>query len=154
MRRISWIVLAVLAAGCTGKAAKKTPTYLPDEVTLEVENFKLTAAEVVDLKDAGGGKAVKFVGESSRAEKEVLLRRGTWEAVLYMKGEDSERDAVYLSLADVKARLYQTDGMLGEAITADVEPVAEIAADGAYKLVLTFAEPDVKLDRIILKKVK
>jgi len=146
-----WPMLIVLSVFVSGVLAEDAA----QKVAVEVESFKLTDAKVVALEGASGGKAVEFSGEKSRAVGSVTLSPGTWYAALYMIGGAEDEDAVFLEFGGVKARLYQSEFTIEEAVPSDydlVEPRAKIEKDGECEVVLSFAEPNVRLDRIVFRK--
>ena len=131
-----------------------TPRELtPRELTLEVEDFTLTEATVRNLPEAGGGKAVALLGENSSASRTIQIAAGSYELYVFIRGTDSEQDAIFVTIAGTEYRFYNDDhGVLGPATSNDGDPVVvSIPADGKYSVTLTFAEPGVLIDRLVLK---
>ena len=123
------------------------------EITLEAEDFTLTEAKVRNLPEAGGGKAVALSGEGSSASRTISIAAGSYELHVFIRGTDGEQDAVFVTIAETEYRFYNDDhGVLGPAFSNDGDPVVvSIPANGEYTVSLTFAEPGVLIDRLVLK---
>ena len=93
------IVLAVIAFSINSNPAEAT------DLVIEVENLKLSNAEVRDLESASG-KVVAFDVESAEAKGEVELDRGVYMAYLYMFAPDPKQDAVYVAVGNTRERVY------------------------------------------------
>ena len=160
------VVLAVvmLAAGCgtpgtttAGAPARRSVDTAKPAVgavaVVEVENFKLTKAEVKELKDASGGKAVLLTSEDSQAEYTVpALNKGTYDAILYGVGQSDSEDAVYVRVAG------QAEERVFPAEWKKVMPFGAVRftqpSDGPCKILLTFGEENVLLDRVEIVPAK
>jgi hypothetical protein len=126
---------------------------LAGEVVLEVESFTLKNATVKDLAGASGGKAVLFdKAEESSATKEVQLKAGKYEAVVYVQAADEDTDAFYLTVGGEESRLFPEE--YGKVLPAKAVAF-EVKADGAVKLELKASEEaGMLLDRVVIKPAK
>ena len=161
------VICSIAACKSRGKAVPATSSSIMkpqakagpavgESVTLEAENFTLTAVKAVSLAGASGGKAIHFMESSGEASTSTLLAKGTYEVMLYLQGTDQEHDAVYLTVAETEFRFFPgIHGEVTQAGTRGGESVlVEIASDGDHPVRLAYAEDDVCVDRVVLKRVK
>jgi len=178
MRGAMLVLLAavLVAAGCaTGGGKTAGPSASPDALAaapdalasaapdvlaaagpatvIEVENFKLTKGNAVDLKDASGGKAVVLTDEAGEAEYTLpSLAKGTYELVIRGVGQSDKEDAVYVRVAgQAEERVFPEEWkkLLPFKAVRFTQP-----ADGPCKIVLSFGEENVQLDRVEIRPVK
>ena len=138
----------------TPKPAEVKPaTPVGGEVVLEVKSFTLKDAEVKDLAGASGGKAVLFDKEdASSATKEVVLKAGKYEAVVYVQAPDADKDAFYLVINGEENRLFPED--YGKVLPTQAAAF-EVKKDGAVKVELKASEETgMYLDRVVIKPAK
>jgi len=133
-------------------AEVKPATPVGGEVVLEVKSFTLKDAEVKDLAGASGGKAVLFGKEEASATKEVALKAGKYEAVVYLQAADGDHDAFYLVINGEENRLFPED--YGKVLPAKAVAF-EVKADGAVKVELKASEETgMFLDRVVIRPAK
>jgi hypothetical protein len=144
------------AASATVAPATGTPAAKPGakEIVLEVEDFKITNAKVVSLKGASKGKAVLINVEKDRAEKMVTLAKGSYQLEVYMQGHDGDTDAVFVTVAGNEMRFFNDEYDKVGLCTPVAEDLFEIKKDGDYPVIVHFAEPNVYVDRVVLRKLK
>jgi hypothetical protein len=173
----SWAVwaFALAAAGCSGPDARRdspassggcaacpapasaapaaaAPRAPASEIVLEAEEFKLTNVKVKDVKGASRGKAILLMTEDGKAETTVRIAKGTYRVEVYMQGQDGSSDAVQVSVAGIEMRFFDGDyGKIRLGATNGDDEV-EIKKDGDYPVVISWAEPDVLVDRVVLKR--
>jgi hypothetical protein len=129
-------LIALLAAGCA------TP--------LEVENFELTDAKVVDLAD--GGKAMLMTSDTSEATQTVELAAGDYELIVYAMAASLEEDAFFVTVGDSgQQRRFPKE--VGKVLPADPVPFT-VAEAGPVKIEISCAEANVKIDRVEIKPVE
>lgn len=145
------LALALSAAGCAG--TPRLPA-VGEELTLEVEAFRLRAARPAAREGAGGGRVVLFESGGSRAETSVELAAGTYEVVVYMDGPDADHDAVFVSVAEDEHRVYPDAGYRGCLSAAAPRPEICVWKNGPMPVIFRAAETGVSLDRVILKRVQ
>jgi hypothetical protein len=123
------------------------------EVVLEAESFTLKDAEVKDLAGAGGGKAVLFAKEDTgSAVKEVTLKAGKYEAVVYVQAPDEDKDAFYLVINGDENRLFPEE--YGKVLPAKAVAF-EVKQPGAVKIELKASEEaGMFLDRVVIRPAK
>jgi len=126
---------------------------LAGEIVLEVESFTLKDAAVKELAGASGGKAVLFDKEdASSATKEVVLKAGKYEAVVYVQAPDADKDAFYLVINGEENRLFPED--YGKVLPTQAAAF-EVKKDGAVKVELKASEETgMYLDRVVIKPAK
>ena len=148
--RAKWIMVlavALVAFGCSQTDEPKIKSVGGKKFTLEMEDFKLTTAKVQDLEEASGGKVVVLQDEYSQAEKTIQLSKGNYQITVFALGTSFDEDAFYLSIGNTfEGRLYPESP--GEILpTLDLVHYTQ-KADGPCKILFTYAEPNVLLDRI------
>ena len=162
MRAVWMAVLAIalMFTGCGEKRetcgptkSKETKLLGKDVFSLEVEDFKLTNAEVQKLEGASGGKAVMLKDDYSRAEKTIQLSKGKYEVTVYALGASFDEDAFYLTVGNLaEERMWPENP--GELLpTQDVIHLTQ-EADGPCNIALRFGEKNVQLDRVQFKPVQ
>jgi len=153
--RAKWIavlLITLLVIGCVKTTKTEKKRILGKDVfSLEVEDFDLTNAEVQKLADASGKKVVVLKDDTSKAEKTIQLKKGEYKATVYVLGPSPNEDAFYLTIGDIaEERLYPDS-------TGEILPTWDIQfsqhADGPCKIIFTFAEQNVQLDRIQIKPI-
>jgi len=127
------LALAALTAGCgrLGLSAKSATTVL------DVKRFELKDVEQKDLPGAVGGKAVLFARETSKATREVPLKAGKYQLVVYVQAPDTETDAIYVWVEGTETRVYPDEyGKIAPAL-----PVAfTVKEDKAVRIALAASE--------------
>ena len=119
------------------------------DLVVEVENLELSNAEVRDLETASG-KVVVFDVEGAEAKGQVELDRGVYKAYLYMFAPDPEQDAVYVAVGETQERVYpSTHSTLTESSSFNLN----IREKKKYSISITFGEPGVLLDRLIIQSI-
>ena len=142
-KNLTLIVLAIIAFSISSNPAEAT------DVVIEVESLELSNAEVRDLETASG-KVVVFDVEGAKAKGEVELDRGTYMVYLYMFAPDPEQDAVYVAVGQTQERIYpSTHSILTESGSFSLN----IQEKKKYPISITFGEPGVLLDRLIIQSV-
>lgn len=156
------LLSAVVAAGCATveekvktaaeEAAKVLPLKpAPGATVLEVESFALTKATVKPLKGASGGKTV-VLAQDGRAEASVTLPAGAYELAVVALAPSLAEDAFYVSVANQpETRLFPGET---EKLAASRPVQFSLSAAGPCKVVLSFAEENVQLDRVEIRAVK
>jgi len=126
---------------------------LAGELVLEAESFTLKDAGVKELAGASGGKAVLFDKEdASSATKEVELKAGKYEAVVYVQAPDADKDAFYLVINGEENRLFPEE--YGKVLPTKAAAF-EVKKDGAVKLELKASEETgLFVDRVVIKPAK
>ena len=151
-RWISILAIALMFVGCSQLCEPKVRLFGKNDFSLEVEDFVLTNAKVQKLEGASGGKIVVLQDDYSRAEKTIQLSKGDYQVTVFLLGPDFEEDAFYLTIGDrAEERLWAESP--GEILpTLDSIRLTQ-QADGPCKILFTYAEPNVQLDRIEFKRV-
>jgi hypothetical protein len=145
-------VIAMLFAGCAGM--EKSIIHTIDETTffVEVEDFDLTGAKVLDLEGASGEKAVMLQDDTSKAEATIKLCKGSYEVSVYGLAPSYEEDAFYVTVGGNEQRMWIESP---EEILPTLEYVAHTQdADGPCDIVITYIEPNVELDKVEFKRVQ
>ncbi|OHB56928.1 MAG: hypothetical protein A2173_06825 [Planctomycetes bacterium RBG_13_44_8b] len=140
LKNLMIIVAAVVIGICSNlvKAA---------DIVVEVESLELSNAPVQDHNEASGGKVVAFDVQGAEAKGEVELEPGQYNVYLIMSGKDDSHDAVYIAVGDTKKRVYPSahpDFTKTESIFLDISEKTK------YQISLTFGEPGVLLDKIVI----
>ncbi|MBN1787679.1 MAG: hypothetical protein JW806_04725 [Sedimentisphaerales bacterium] len=124
---------------------------LPDRTVVEIESLQLTNAQVQNYNEASGGKVVAFDVKDAEAKGEVELEPGKYSVYLIMSGKDFDHDAVYVTVGDAKKRVYPPKHPdLSKSKTLSLN----ITEKKKYPISITFGEPGVLLDKLVLKAVK
>ena len=169
---ILWLLavcVVFLASACSGPAGSQAekPAVLPEkvsprvvaqgEIVLEAEGLALKDCAAKSLAGASGGKAVLFDKESSEARGTVELKKGKYKAVVYMEGASDDEDAVYVTVGQgSKTRVFADEhgavvaGTLYES--EDQFFTVTIDKEGPCSVVLTTAEKNVYVDRVVLAR--
>jgi len=146
------LAIALLFSGCASMCKPRIQKVGKDVFFLEVEEFKLTNAKVQQLKGASGGKVVVLQDENGKAESTIPLKKGNYEITVYALGPSSDEDAFYLTVGD-NAQERRWPKNPGEILpTLDVVNFTQ-KADGPCDILLRFAEPNVRLDRVEFKHI-
>jgi hypothetical protein len=124
------------------------------ETVLQVADFKITNAKVVALKGASKGKAVHINAEKDRAETMVTLAKGSYQLEVYIQSHDGDTDAVFVTVAGNEMRFFNDEYDKVGLCTPVAEDLFEIKKDGDYPVIVHFAEPNVYVDRVVLRKLK
>jgi len=122
-----------------------------ESISLELESFELTNCRVEDLPDAGGGKAVLFPQEDSKARTQVTLSAGRYEVTAYMFAQDGGHDACLISIADAQD-LRQYPSAWGKVAPSEAFWIT-VRKTGPVTVVVRPAETDFMVDRIVIKPV-
>lgn len=143
----------ILLSGCTGTQKLKINTVDKDTFFVEVEDFHLTNAKVMDLEGASDGKTVILEDASSKAEATIPLSKGNYEITVYGLGPSYEEDAFFLTVDDNAEQRMWVES------PGDIAPTMEYynynqKADGPCCILLTYIEPNVELDRVQFVRVQ
>ncbi|MGQ9662473.1 MAG: hypothetical protein ACUVWX_09085, partial [Kiritimatiellia bacterium] len=122
----------------------------PAEVVLEAETFELKNAKIVEIKGASGGKAILFEMDTGVATLTVPMKKGTYEVTAYGQGVDEEQDAFYVAVGSYEERVFPDE--YGKIVATKAFRVV-VPQDGPCKVVISAAEPNVHVDRIVIKPV-
>lgn len=146
-------VIALLFAGCAGMEKSIIHTVDKNTFYVEVEDFNLTSAKVLDLEGAGGGKVVVLQDDNSKAETTIPLSKGSYEITVYGLAPSYDEDAFFMKVGDnAEQRMWLES-------PGDIVPTLEYVAyaqqaDGSCNILITYAEPNVELDRVQFKRVQ
>ena len=147
------LTMALLFSGCAGIEKPKINTVDQDTFFVEVEEFDLTNAEIVELEGASGGKTVMLQDASGKAEATIKLSKGSYEVTVYGLGPSYDEDAFYLSIgSEMQQRMWMES-------PGDIVPTLEYynhsqEADGTCHILLSFIEPNVELDRVQFMRIQ
>jgi hypothetical protein len=151
-----WMIVpafALLLSGCTGMQTLKINTVDKDTFFVEVEDFELTNAKVMDLEGASGGKTVVLEDASGKAEATIPLSKGNYEITVYGLGPSYEEDAFFLTVdGNAEQRMWMES-------PGDIVPTMEYysytqQADGPCHIMLSYIEPNVELDRVKFVRIQ
>ncbi|MBN2182786.1 MAG: hypothetical protein JW715_12820 [Sedimentisphaerales bacterium] len=146
------LAVALMLAGCAGVEKPRINTVDDNTFFIEVEEFDLTNAKVLDTEDASGGKSVVIQDASGKAETTIQLSKGTYEISVYALGPSYDEDAFFMTIGGMEQRMWLESP---EEILPTLEYFAYTQeADGPCSIKLTYAEPNVELDRVLFKKVQ
>jgi len=125
-------------------------------VVLEAEKCTLKDCAAKDLSGASG-KAVLFDKDTSEAQGTVELKKGKYKVVVYVQGASADEDAVFITIGDgKKMRVYANPrGSVVPATLMGSEDeffTATIDKDGPCKVLLTMAEKNVYVDRVVFTR--
>jgi hypothetical protein len=145
--------IALLVAGCAGMEKSIIHTVDNDTFFVEAEDFELTGAKVLDLEGASGEKSVVLQDNMSMAEATIQLDKGGYEIIVYGMAPSYDEDAFFMKVGDnAEQRMWMESP--GD-IVSTLEYVAYTQeADGPCDIVITYAEPNVELDRVEFKRVQ
>jgi hypothetical protein len=149
-------------ASSTKRAPADPNALRPGDVMIELENFALTDAPIVESEVASGGKAVSFPSGKARAETKVKLPRGDYTVELYLMGRSLDHDTVWVKVGDAQPaptfpshpRLPMKEfnkSMVGGRLNAVPLTIAEDEKE--VPVIITPKETEMTLDRIIFRKV-
>jgi hypothetical protein len=146
-------VISLLLAGCDGMEKSIIHTVDKDTFFVEVEDFDLTGAKVLDLEGASGGKSVVLQDDTSKAEATIRLSKGGYEIIVYGLAPSYDEDAFFMKVGgNAEQRMWMESP--GD-IVSTLEYVAYTQeADGPCDIVITYAEPNVELDRVQFKRIQ
>ena len=146
-------VISLLFAGCAGMEKPIMHTVDKDTFFIEVEDLALVGAKVLDLEGASGEKSVVLQDDTSLATVTFLLSKGSYEITVYGLAPSYDEDAFFMKVGDnPEQRMWMESP--GE-IVSTLEYVAYTQeADGPCKIMITYAEPNVELDRVQFKRVQ
>ena len=133
---------------------KLTARLLADGGTgtvLEVEDFALSKADVLDLDGAGGGKVVTFAQPGAEARTTVKLEKGEYRALMYLKADDTERDSVWLKIGAREEAVWPLE--CGRLV--DAERWVEFTVTDAQPVPVSIRPKDLGacVDRIVIAPV-
>lgn len=146
-------VISLLFAGCAGMEKPMIHTVDEDTFFVEVEEFDLTGAKVLDLEGASGEKIVVLQDDTSEAEATIRLSKGSYEITVYALGPSYDEDAFFMKVGgNAEQRMWlESPG----DIVSTLEYVAYTQeADGPCDILITYAEPNVELDRVEFKRIQ
>jgi hypothetical protein len=154
--RAKWmavLAIALLFSGCAGMGKPRIHKSGKDVFFVEAEDFDLTNAKVQELEGASGGKVVVLQDENGKAEATIPLKKGSYEIIVYALGPSGDEDAFYVTVGD-NAQKRRWPERPGEILPAlDVVNFTQ-KDDGPCKILISFAEQNVQLDRVQFKKVQ
>jgi len=147
------LAIALLFTGCAVMQKPRIQKVGKDVFFVEVEEFDLTNAQVQELDGASGGKVVVLRDKNGKAEATIKLRKGSYEITVYALGPSYDEDAFYVTVGN-NAQERRWPERPGEILpTLDVVNFTQ-KADGPCKILISFAEPNVQLDRVQFEKVQ
>ena len=147
------LAIAILFSGCTGMEKPKINMVGKDAFFVEVEEFDLTNAEILDLEGASGGKTVTLQDASGKAEATIQLSKGNYEITVYGLGSSYDEDAFFLTVGGNKEQRMWMESPGN--IVPTLEHIAyNQEADGLCDISLSFVESNVQLDRVQFKRVQ
>ena len=171
---MAWAVAVCVAwwvggCGSTGPEQSATPAPAPaptsvttvkapaGEIVLEAETCTLKDCAAKELRGAGGGKAVLMDKDSSQAQGTVDLKKGKYKVVVYMQGASADEDAVYITLGQgsrTRAFAEEHDAIVPATLyeSEDQFFMALIDKDGPCSVLLTTAEKNVYVDRVVFTR--
>jgi len=154
--KAKWMAVAAIAllfAGCAGMEKPRMHMVDKDTFFVEVEEFDLTNAKVLELEGAGGEKVVVLQDESGKAEATIKLTKGSYEITVYALGPSYDEDAFFMKVGgNAEQRMWLESP--GE-ILPTLEYVAFTQeADGPCDILITYVEPNVELDRVQFKRIQ
>jgi len=136
------------------KAAAPAPA---GEIALRSDKLTLKDCDLKALVGATGGKAVLMDKDSSQAQGTVELKKGKYKVVVYAQGGSADEDAVFITIGDGrKTRVYAKDH--GSVVPANLVGSEDqfftvtIDKDGPVTVLLTMAEKNVYVDRIVFAR--
>ena len=154
--RATWMlvtVIALLFAGCAGMEKSIIHTVDDDTFFIEVEDFELTNAKILDLEGASGEKSVVLQDDTGKAEATIQLSKGGYEIIIYALGPTYDEDAFFMKVGGNEEQRMWVESP-GDIVTT-LEYVAYTQeADGPCDILITYIEPNVELDRVQFKRVQ
>ncbi len=151
-----WMIVSMISllfAGCAGMEKPVIHTVDKDTFFVEAEEFDLTGAKVLELEGASGEKSVVLQDEKAKAEVTIRLSKGGYEIIVYGLGPSYDEDAFFMKVGgNAEQRMWMESP--GD-IVSTLEYVAYThQADGPCDIIITYAEPNVELDRVQFKRVQ
>ncbi len=146
------LVITLVFSGCASMSKPRVQKVGKDVFFVEVEEFKLTNAQVQELEGASGGKVVVLQDESSKAEATIQLKKGNYEITVYALGPSYDEDAFYVTVGNnAQERMWLKN-------TREILPTLDVLkftqeTDGPCNILILLAEPNVQLDRVEFKHV-
>lgn len=111
--RMMLFVFTGIMALSVGIAAAEAPAGFP--MTIELENFEITNGNIVDNKDASGGKAVIAANLQFVATTVVTFKeKGEYELVLTENAPNGSTDAINVKIDGVAMRIYPDEKLSGQ----------------------------------------
>jgi len=162
MRIVSVVGLALVAAFLASACGEARKASVPQVAApaavkggvMEAEHMVLKDCSVKELASASGGKAVLMDKDTSEARCTIYLAEGTYGVSVYMQGESTDEDAVFVTMAGGdKYRVFADPW--GEVVAGTVLELegtsipVTMKASGPCEVVLTTAEKNVYVDRIV-----
>jgi hypothetical protein len=154
--KTKWMVIpaiALLFYGCAGMEKPRIHKAGEDTFFVEVEEFNLTNAHVQELEGASGGKVVVLDDESGKAEATIKLCKGNYKITVYGLGPSPDEDAFFLKVGDKAAQRMWMESP-GDIVPTPESVTFNQEADGPCNISLSFAEPNVQLDRVQFERVQ
>jgi hypothetical protein len=151
-----WMVVSVISllfAGCAGMEKSIIHTVDNDTFFVEAEDFDLTGAKVLELEGASGEKSVVLQDATAQAEVTIQLKKGGYEITVYGLAPSYDEDAFFMKVGgNAEQRMWMESP---DDIVPTLEYVAYTQeADGPCVIVITYAEPNVELDRVEFKRIQ
>lgn len=118
---------------------------------LEAEDFQVQKnVRIEKAKGANRGKAVRILDRQSRIEANVSLNAGSYFLYLAAMGRSPREDAVYVSLGRDRRRVV----VRWNEWSLEPKYGFSVLKDGKHKVAITYAEPNVLVDRVIILRHK
>ena len=146
-------MVSLLLAGCAGMEKSIIHTVDKDTFFVEIEDFDLTGAKVLDLEGASSEKSVVLQDEKARAEATIQLNKGSYEIIVYGMAPSYDEDALFMKVgSNAEQRMWMESP---DDIVPTLEYIAYTQeANGPCAIVITYAEPNVELDRVQFKRIQ
>lgn len=100
---VFFFIITIGACESTGSKSTVTEDIVFEPMVIELEDMKLTSAEIVPIDSISGGKAVKLIAKDALATTKLSLPEGEYAAAVVFMGIDIDSDGFYL-IANNKAR--------------------------------------------------
>lgn len=111
--RLMFVAFMGIMGLFVGIAAAEAPAGFP--MTIELENFKVTNGNIVDNKDASGGKAVVATNLQFVAATVVTFKeKGAYELVLTENAPNGSTDAINVKIDGVAMRIFPDEKLSGK----------------------------------------
>ena len=138
--KLSAFLAALLLGGCVGAGEKTEPAKpVKGERSFEVEDFKLTKAQIEPFKGAGGGKV-------------VVLKKGAYELIVYGYAPSFDEDGFFVHVGDkLDQRMVIPD--IKKLLPTKPLPF-NATKDGPCEVTIALGEEHVKFDRVVIRPVK
>lgn len=135
MKQVRLVLAILLAAAAWGANAQELKFDDKGVMVLEAETCTLEKAEIVEAKEASGGKGVKVLAAETKGSLEITLDPGKYVVNTYLNAPAGDQDAFYIAINDVVQRVYPS--VWGQ--WAYCTKFLEVTIDNAGKQMFKFA---------------